>query len=313
MDFQNFQIKFQKVEVEEFPNRVSKTPLISIIVLAYQHADFIAQCLEGILNQKTEFPYEIIIGEDGSTDGTKEIVRGFAKSYPDRIKLFFHNPLNKIKVLNETTGNFNAAFCFFQSRGKYIAICEGDDYWTDEYKLQKQVDFLKDNPDFVLSYHKFEEKYESSSSKENRTTIEQPAKDLSKKELSGLIYHPLLSTVCFRNYLYDLPEEMMKVINVDSFLISILGTFGKAKFQPEIQTSVYRKHSGGIWTKKNRELQLLTKIHLFKNLVAYFRKKNKSFMDSFQKDLNNTRKMLSVLYLKDLKLFKAVKLLLGLF
>ncbi len=313
MDFENFKTLYLKKEPKELTNKINKNPILSVIVLAFQHRNFIVDCLEGILNQNTDFEFEIIIGEDHSTDGTREICLEYAKKYPEKIRLFLHHALNKKKVLGIQTGNFNAFYNFYQARGNYIAICDGDDYWTDKNKLQTQVDFLKNNPNFVLSYHPFTEKYEFATVTRNQISLKQESKDLSKEDLSGLITHPLLSTVCFRKSFNELPEEMMNVINLDSFILSILGTFGKGKFQPEIQASIYRRHTGGIWTKKNRELQLLIKIHLFKNLVSYYKDKNKRLKAGFHNDLKNTRKMLSIHYLKNWKLSKAMKSLVILF
>ncbi|MBZ9729062.1 glycosyltransferase family 2 protein [Salegentibacter sp. JZCK2] len=307
MNFLSFRKKYQKTEVEHFPHQVSSNPLVSVLVQTYNHEAYIAECLDGILNQKTDFDFEILLGEDASTDNTREICIDYARKYPEKIKLFLHHPSNKIKVMGINTGNFNAFYNYYQSRGEFIAFCEGDDFWKDPFKLQKQVDFLKVNPEFVLTYHKFEEKYESSSDQGDRALLEQPEKDLTKEELSGLIYLPLLSSVCFRKCFGELPEEMIQVINVDSFLISLLGNSGKAKFQPEIEASVYRRHSGGIWTKKNRETQLLTKILTFQKLACFYKDKDESLIARFQGKLKKTRKMLLVLYLKGMKPFKAVQ------
>lgn len=312
MDFIEFQNKFMFKTPEHAQHKVSAQPLVSICVQTYQHVNYIKNCLDSILEQKTDFEYEILLGEDKSSDGTREICIQYAQRFPEKIRLFLHHDDNKIKVENIPTGNFNAFYNFYQARGKFIAFCEGDDFWRDPLKLQKQVDFLQINPEYVLAYHNFEEKFESLPKEEKQRFLKKPSKDLTQEELSGLIYHPLLSTVCFRNCLSRLPEEMIQVINVDSFLLSMLGTIGKAKFQSDIQASVYRRHSGGIWTKKNREIQLLTKILLFKNLASYYKSKDRSLMSSFQKDLKNTGKMLLVLYLKDLKPFKAMKLSPGL-
>lgn len=311
MDFKSFKEKYQKAEVRAFPNQVAKDPVVSVIVQTYNHAAYINQCLDSILNQQTDFEFEILLGEDASTDKTREICIKFAEKFPEKIRLFLHHPDNKIRIINLNTGNFNAIYNLYQAKGEYIAFCEGDDYWTDQHKLQKQVDFLKGNSDVTLSYHKFEEKYETQSGSENPTILEQLARDLSQRELSELSFHPLLSTVCFRNHFKDIPDQMIQVLNIDSFVLSILGTFGKGKFQSEIRASVYRRHSGGIWTKKNREIQLLTKTLLFKNLISYYKDKD-SLKISFQKDLKNTQKMLLVLYLKDFKPLKAVKLIPGL-
>ena len=101
-------------------------------------------CLDGILMQKTDFPYEIIIGEDGSTDGTREICIEYANKYPNLIRLFLRD--RNVSHLTNKDGNdimLNGKFQKLHARGKYYAPCEGDDYWTDPYKLQKQVDFLE--------------------------------------------------------------------------------------------------------------------------------------------------------------------------
>lgn len=121
---------------------MNKKPLVSARTITYNHAPYIRNCIEGVLMQKTNFPIEYIIGEDCSTDGTREIVFEYAKKYS-----------NLIKVVTSDTNvgaNANAKRAFDACNGKYIAICEGDDYWTDPLKLQKQVDFLEANPDYGL-------------------------------------------------------------------------------------------------------------------------------------------------------------------
>lgn len=296
MNFESFQAKFLKVDVEEYPNYNSKDPLVSIIVLAYQHANFISHCLDGILEQKTEFPFEIIIGEDGSTDGTLKIVKQYTKNHPEKIRLFLHNPRNKIQVLGETTGNFNAAFCFFKSRGKYIAFCEGDDFWTDEYKLQKQVDFLEANLNFTLSFHSYENRYEKTAPKDNKYL--QPKNDISSNDLILLKEHPLLLTTCFRNELKEIPRELMEVLNLDTFLISILGEHGKAHYQKEIKPAISRKHSGGIWSSKMRIKQLAIKLNTLRKLEVYYKNQNQPAFRHFRKTRKYQAKML---------IFKALK------
>lgn len=312
MTFKQFKEKYQRMDVEHFKHKVSSNPLVSILVQTYNHEAYIAECLDAILIQKTDFNFEILLGEDASTDSTRKICLQYAKKYPEKIRLFLHHPLNKIKVMDKVTGNFNAFYNLYHARGKYIAFCEGDDYWTDPFKLQYQTDFLNANRDFILSYHRFTEKFEQSSKKSEQLPLEQPEQDLDKNELSALFYHPLLSTVCFRNHVKDPPEEILKVINVDSFLFSLLGHYGKAKFQSEIENSVYRRHFGGIWSKKSREIQLFTKILLFKKLTFYYNNKDQSLASIFQKNLKDTRKMLLVLYLKRGMPIKAVRLILKL-
>jgi glycosyltransferase involved in cell wall biosynthesis len=148
MNFDKFKETYQKTPVIEHPNTVTKKLLVSVCVMTYQQVNYIKDCLDGILNQKTDFPFEILLGEDASTDGTREICIEYAKAHPDKIRLFLHTRENNIKIGGQGTAWFNYMNNLFQSNGKYIAICEGDDFWVDPQKLQKQVDVLENNPGF---------------------------------------------------------------------------------------------------------------------------------------------------------------------
>src|SRR4051812_21193461 len=153
MNFDEVKEKYQKIPVDIFPNHVTENPLVSVAVQTYQHKAYIKDCLEGILMQKTNFPFEILLGEDRSTDGTREICMEYAKKYPDKIKLFLHHRENNIRINGRQTGLFNFLYNFFSAGGKYIAICEGDDYWTDPFKLQKQVDEMEVHLDINICSH----------------------------------------------------------------------------------------------------------------------------------------------------------------
>lgn len=123
------------------------TPLVSVCTLAYNHAPYIRECLEGILMQKTNFAFELLIHDDASTDGTADIIREYEAKYPNIIK-----PIYQIENQYSKGGRINSRFNFPRAKGKYIALCEGDDYWTDSLKLQKQVDFMEANEDYGLCY-----------------------------------------------------------------------------------------------------------------------------------------------------------------
>ncbi len=116
----------------------NKTPLVSICSITYQHAPYIRQCLDGFLMQKTDFAFEVLIHDDASTDGTEEIIREYEAKYPDIIKPLYEEENQWVKGRRGSR-----TFNFPRAKGKYIAMCEGDDYWTDPLKLQKQVDFWK--------------------------------------------------------------------------------------------------------------------------------------------------------------------------
>lgn len=128
----------------------SQKPIVSIISFTYNHAPYIRFCLDGMLKQKTNFIYEIIIHDDASTDGTSDIIREYAKKYPELIK-----PI--IQQQNQYSLHHNFAnildICIKKSSGKYIALCEGDDFWINPTKLQKQYDILEANKDIAISFH----------------------------------------------------------------------------------------------------------------------------------------------------------------
>lgn len=125
----------------------SKVPLVSIMCITFNHANFIRETLNGFIIQKTNFPVEIIIHDDASQDGTQDIIKEYEALYPNIIKPIYQSENQYSKKVD-----FGKEFIFPQIRGKYIATCEGDDYWTDRLKLQKQVDFLEQNNEYGLVY-----------------------------------------------------------------------------------------------------------------------------------------------------------------
>ena len=123
--------------------------LVSISCITYNHSAYIRQCLDGMLMQQTTFDFEILIHDDCSTDGTDDIIREYVSKFPQIIKPLFEeeNQYQQGKPIGTVVWNLPRA------KGKYIAICEGDDYWTDPLKLQKQVDFMEANPEYSLCFH----------------------------------------------------------------------------------------------------------------------------------------------------------------
>jgi glycosyltransferase involved in cell wall biosynthesis len=130
------------------------TPLISVWVITYNHAGFIETCLDSILAQETSYPFEICIGEDESSDGTRQICQSYAKKYPDIIRLFLRDRDDTNRTGCAGVWQFNFIETFKVCRGKYIATCDGDDFWSDPLKLQKQVDFLEQHPECSGCFHK---------------------------------------------------------------------------------------------------------------------------------------------------------------
>ncbi|MDY3756577.1 MAG: glycosyltransferase [Treponema sp.] len=127
----------------------SDNPLVSVRCITYNHEPYIAQALDGFLMQKTNFPFEVIVHDDASTDRTADIVREYEKKYPKIIKAIYQTE-NQYSKQDGSIGRIMNAAC----KGEYIALCEGDDYWIDENKLQMQVDFLEKNSEYGMCYTK---------------------------------------------------------------------------------------------------------------------------------------------------------------
>ncbi|GHA30361.1 glycosyl transferase family 2 [Salinimicrobium marinum] len=273
MDFNGFLNKYQKKEVYQYKNTVGPNPLVSVCVQTYQHENYIEDCLNSILGQHTNFDFEILLGEDCSNDRTRGICVAYAEKHPGRIKLFLHHPENKIKVGDIVTGNFNVLYNLFSAKGKYIAVCEGDDIWKDPLKLQKQTYFMEQNPDYSICYHEFH------SVDENGDFLPlSPASplrsDLSCQELNFPWKHPATLTILFENIFNTIPKEVLKVINVDIFLYSLLGQKGKGKFINNIEPAAYRVHPEGIWSSTTSDTKLLLLINTFKELANYYQRIN---------------------------------------
>lgn len=245
MNLSEFKRAFERTAVVEVPHRVAGTPLLSVCIQTFQHGEFIERCLEGVLMQKTTFAFEILVGEDSSSDGTREICVRFAQDFPDRIRLFLHDRKNNIAINGTPTGRFNFAYNLLSAKGKYIALCEGDDFWTDSLKLQRQVDYLESNPESSLSCH-------NTSLLDNDTdkVIDMRPGVLEETEIqiSDLIKSNRLATASFvfrRSIVEDLPKWFVKIPFGDYTLLILSGLSGKIMCLPE-NMAVYRYHAGGI-------------------------------------------------------------------
>lgn len=124
-------------------------PLVSIACITYNHESFIKECIEGFLIQKTTFPVEVIIHDDASTDSTVKILKGCEERYSNLFRIIYQSE----NQYSKKQGSIYTRFVFPKAKGKYIAMCEGDDYWTDPLKLQKQVDYMETHNDCSLCFH----------------------------------------------------------------------------------------------------------------------------------------------------------------
>jgi len=207
--------------------------MVSVCCVTYNHEKYISQTIESFLNQKINFDIEILIHDDASTDETANIIRKYA-DIDKRIV-----PILRTSNL-KSTGQAIYPILYKKAKGKYIALCEGDDYWTDPLKLQKQVNFLENNPDFSMSFHdaiviKNDVKlYNYVNKNKSVFTIE----DLFEKH-----FIPTASIV-FKNNV-QIPEWYSKIQSGDKLLLFILALNGNIKYLNEVM-SVYRLHEGGV-------------------------------------------------------------------
>lgn len=225
-------------------------PTIDVIVGTYNHARFIAECLESVLAQETTFLMTIRVADDCSTDGTQEILKSYQGRHADRIALHLDT---------ENKGIFNKDRMFLKllrgSQADYIALLEGDDYWADPHKLQKQVGFLEAHADYVICYHNARIVDEKGRLLQASKLPEDLKRDFPADELiQGKMI--LTLTMCFRNVVSDLPEEFYKVYNPDKFLTSLLGNHGKGRYMADISDAVYRKHSTAVWSTLGKGVQV---------------------------------------------------------
>lgn len=233
----------------------SNSIMVSIICNTYNHEKYIAQTIEGFLMQKTKFRFEVLIHDDASTDKTAEIIRKYEKQYPDIIKPIYQTDNQySMKVY------VSVKYQYPRAEGKYIAYCEGDDFWTDCNKLQKQVDFLNNHPEYVACVHKYI--VVDKTGKENNIRTfgyyesggEYTLKDYETGELPSQ-----LATVVVRNIFTDNASDFYRIfknIRLQGDIKLFLYFLGHGKiYRMDDTMSAYRfviEDGGGSWSSRTK-------------------------------------------------------------
>lgn len=209
--------------------------LVSVCTLTYNHEQYVRECLNGILKQRRNFAIEVLIHDDASPDHTAGIIREYESKYPEFVFPIYQKENKCSKGISVST-----VYNFSRVQGKYIALCEGDDYWTDENKLQKQVDFLEAHPDFSAVVHQC--------ARLNQNTGEITYRPVEKVELTindMLRETPAqTATFMFRKSILD-GIEIPNVFSEDKAYLILMALKGRVAFLPDCM-SVYRKNDGGV-------------------------------------------------------------------
>jgi|SRR5690554_2145935 glycosyltransferase involved in cell wall biosynthesis len=237
---------------------MDKNPvLLSICCITYNHENYISQAIEGFLAQKTSFNFEIIIHDDASTDATASIVKKYEQEHPNLIKAIYQKENQYSQGIKPWPN-----FVFPIARGKYIALCEGDDYWTDPYKLQKQVDFLEANEKIILCYHNFDthpqgHRYQIQKNYDHKFTFKDTLKIKQGATLSMVFRNMFRYNSTFLELKGDWALELFLLLH------------GQGYYLKEVM-GVYRIHDKGVSRQPEfQRLSLINKRRTVLRLIKY--------------------------------------------
>ena len=279
-----FLLRYYMISLED-----KKALIVTIRCITYNHEIFIRRCLDGFVMQKTNFRFEAIVHDDASTDGTANIIREYAEKYPEIIKPIIEteNQYSKhdgslIRIMNEHT------------HGKYVALCEGDDYWTDPYKLQKQVDFLETHSEYSMCFHNamqhFEDDVDSSITlgiKEDVVFTNVQNRDYTGLEIYKQWIVPTASVVLRKEVLFsELYEEVKNNRNFvvgDNVLFLTCAALGKLRGFSDVM-SVYRRNNDGVVIKTFVTKDLESSIRIGESFFFHYLNIIKVFGDTYKEE-----------------------------
>lgn len=252
---------------------MNTNPLVSIVCLTYNEVQFVRDCFDSFLSQKTNFPFEVLVYDDASVDGTQDIILEYASKYPGVFKPTLYKENNFSKGL----GFYGLRVGFSEARGKYIAYCEGDDYWCDSNKLQKQVDYLESNLECEVCAHETKIRNDEDSKEDGvlfthtkvNIFLDRTKQDCFSFEdtLTGNIFH--ISSMMFRNSApIKWPDWICEVKALDMVLFMLLAERGDIYLMRDVM-SVYRHNQKSITSTQTE----------FFNQVAF----NNASMDILEK------------------------------
>jgi glycosyltransferase involved in cell wall biosynthesis len=284
---------------------MNKPIRLSICVVTYNHEKYIAHALDSFLMQETNFAFQVIVGDDCSTDNTTNIIKEYALKYPDIIKPILRE--KNIGAMNNSLDVYSSA------KTEYVAICDGDDYWTDKTKLQRQVDFLDKNPKFSICFHRVKVVYEDNSKPSYIYPKYSYFKMLLKKNIKFLLKENFMQTnsIVYRWRFVDSNVREVIPNNIcpgDWFLSLLHAQIGKIGFINRCM-SVYNRNSGGIFTSsQSDEIDLKYGIENFNFYYLVYKTIAKGDKKYYNKSVLRYLFRILIVYLKN-KQFEKIELL----
>lgn len=254
-------------------SQAQAAPKVSVLMVTYNHEHFIAQAVESALDQQTSFPLEIVVGEDCSTDRTRELLLELQRAHPQKIRLLLHE--------RNQGGPANFAATFAACRGDYVALLEGDDYWTDPRKLQKQVDALDAHPHWSACFHITRRVYTDGS---QGPELFPPDWVKEEATIDDLFQANCLNTcsLVFHNRLFGpLPEWHREIIPGDWAISLLNAAHGPIGCLPEVMAD-YRIHPQGMWAQKGQEFQLRETLRMLTFIDHHFQGKYRQRIDEYR-------------------------------
>lgn len=275
MNFDQFLAQYQKEALIEYSNQVdSDNCIVTVRVITYNHGEYIKACLDSIITQQTSFKFQIMLIDDESSDGTREICKEYAQKHPELIRLFLNSRANNIQINGKPTGLFNSVYLNFQINTKYLAIIEADDYWTDTACLQKKVDILETNETCSFCFSNGLRYNEESQQIASNPMIRLKSSGVVKKDQLMDLNIPTASLV-FRNSIEDIfHPETLTIPNGDILLRAKLAQMGDGYFIKELGPIYRRVHNSGMYSALGFDQKFEMMISTRKTIISLFERKN---------------------------------------
>lgn len=243
---------------------MTAVPLVDIPMATYNHGKFIAQAIESVLAQKTDFEFRLIIGDDCSTDDTQAIVSDYARRHPGRIETLFH-PERLGVAHRDRVGVKLLRLC----KAKYVSMLDGDDYWTSPYKLQKQVDFLEARPEFSMCFHDASVIYQDGSEPTRNMCRPDQKEVTTLEDLLAGNFIPTCSVLFRGALLAELPDWFFDMPTGDWPLNVLNAERGKVGYINEVMAA-YRVHRGGYWSTQDYFTCMEKEMKIFEAFNRHF-------------------------------------------